>query len=101
MAGFQKTAAERHFEILPAVKRSVEDIGPGFQTMVSKHVQGLLVLADPIARTNRREIIELAAQSRIPAVYYFREEAVDGGLLTYGADLVDLNRRAATSASVW
>lgn len=95
MAGFQKTAAERHFEILPVVKRSVEDLGRGFQTMASKHVQGLLVLADPIARTNRREIIEFAAQNRIPAVYYFREEAVEGGLLAYGPDLVDLNRRAA------
>lgn len=96
MAGFQKTAAERRLEILPVVKRSVEDIGPGFQSMVSKHVQGMLVLADPIAYANRREIIELAAQNRIPAVYYFREEAVEGGLLAYGPDLVDLNRRAAT-----
>jgi putative ABC transport system substrate-binding protein len=95
MTGFQKIAAERHFEILPVAKRSMEDIGRGFQNMASKHVQGLLVLADPIARTNRREIIELAAQNRIPAVYYFREEVVDGGLLAYGADLVDLNRRAA------
>ncbi|MBH5368157.1 ABC transporter substrate-binding protein [Bradyrhizobium glycinis] len=95
MAGFQKTAAERHFEILPVVKRSAEDIGRGFHTMASRHVQGLLVLADPIARTNRREIIELAAQYRIPAVYYFREEAVEGGLLAYGADLIELHRRAA------
>lgn len=95
MAGFQKAAADRNFEVLSVAKRSVEDIGPGFQVMVSKHIEGLLVLADPIARTNRREIIELAAQHRIPAVYYFREEAADGGLLAYGADLVDLNRRAA------
>jgi len=77
------------------VKRSVEDIGPAFQTMASNGVQGLLVLSDPIASANRRKIIELAAQNRIPAVYYFREAAVDGGLLAYGADLVDLNRRSA------
>jgi ABC-type uncharacterized transport system substrate-binding protein len=95
MAGLQKAAAEQHLDILPVVKRSVEDIGPAFQTMASNDVQGLLVLADPIESANRRKIIELAAQNRIPAVYYFREAAVDGGLLAYGPDLVDLNRRSA------
>jgi putative tryptophan/tyrosine transport system substrate-binding protein len=95
MTELQKAAAERHLDALPVVKRSVEDIGPAFQTMASNGVQGLLVLSDPIASANRRKIIELAAQNRIPAVYYFREAAVDGGLLAYGADLVDLNRRSA------
>lgn len=95
MVGFQKTAAERNLEILPVVKRSVEDIRPAFQAMSARDVQGLLVLSDPIGMANRRQIIELAAQNRIPAVYHFREEALDGGLLAYGADMVDLNRRAA------
>jgi len=95
MTGLQRAAAEQHLDALPVVKRSVEDIGPAFQTMASNGVQGLLVLSDPIASANRRKIIELAAQNRIPAVYYFREAAVDGGLLAYGADLVDLNRRSA------
>ena len=96
MAGFQKTGAERSLEILPVVKRSVDDIGPAFQAMAIKGVQGLLVLADPIAAASRRKIIELAAQNRIPDVYYWREDAVEGGLLAYGPDLVDLNRRSAT-----
>ena len=96
MAGFQKAAAERRLEILPVVKRSVDDIDQAFQTMAIKGVQGLLVLADPIAAANRRKIIELAAQNRIPDVYYWREDAVEGGLLAYGPDLVDLNRRSAT-----
>lgn len=96
MAGFQKTAAERRLEILPVVKRSVDDIGPAFQTMAREGVQGLLVLADPIAAANRRKIIELAAQNRIPDVYYWREDAVEGGLLAYGPDLIDVNRRSAT-----
>jgi len=95
MAGLQKTAAERRLEVLPVVKRSVDDIGPAFRTMASKDVQGLLVLADPITYANRRKIVQLAAHHRIPAVYHFREEAVEGGLLAYGADIVDLNRRSA------
>ncbi|WP_027577137.1 ABC transporter substrate-binding protein [Bradyrhizobium sp. WSM1743] len=96
MAVLQKAAAEQHLRIQPAVKRSVEDIGRAFQTMASNDVQGLLVLADPIGAANRRKIIELAAQNRIPAVYYWREDAIEGGLLAYGPDLVDLNRRSAT-----
>lgn len=96
VAGFQKAAAERRLEILPVVKRSVDDIGLAFQAMAKKGVQGLLVLADPIASANRRKIIELAAQNRIPDVYYWREDAVEGGLLAYGPDLVDLHRRSAT-----
>ena len=96
MARFEKAAAERRLEILPVVKRSVDDIGQAFQTMAIKGVQGLLVLADPIAAANRRKIIELAAQNRIPDVYYWREDAVEGGLIAYGPDLVDLNRRSAT-----
>lgn len=95
MAALQRAAAEQHLDVLPVVKRSVEDIGLAFQAMASNGVQGLLVLSDPIASANRRKIIELAAQTQIPAVYYFREAAVDGGLLAYGADLVDLNRRCA------
>ena len=95
MVGFQNAAAKRHLEILPVVKRSVDDIGPAFQTMASKGVQGLLVLSDPIGSANRRKIIELAAQNQIPAVYYWREDTVEGGLLAYGADLGDLNRRSA------
>src|SRR6478735_11609161 len=87
MTGLQKTAAERRLDVLPVVKRSVDDIGPAFQTMASKDVQGLLVLADPITYANRRKIVELAAHHRIPAVYHFREEAVEGGLLAYGADI--------------
>ncbi|MGY3031810.1 putative ABC transport system substrate-binding protein [Bradyrhizobium sp. USDA 4354] len=95
MAALQKAAAEQHLRIQPAVKRSVEDIGRAFQTMASNDVQGLLVLADPIGTANRRKIIELAAQNRIPAVYYWREDAIEGGLLAYGPDLIDLNRRSA------
>ena len=64
--------------------------------IASTGVQGLLVLADPIASANRREIVKLAAQNQIPAVYYWREDTVEGGLLAYGPDLVDLNRRSAS-----
>ncbi len=96
MAALRDAAAERRLELLPVVKRSVDDIGPAFQAMSANGTQGLLVLSDPIGFANRGKVIALAAQNRIPAVHFFREEVVEGGLLAYGPDVSDLNRRSAT-----
>ena len=46
--------------------------------------------------THRAPIISAAARNNVPAVYWVSDFARDGGLLSYGADLVDLWRHAAT-----
>ena len=56
---------------------------------------GLLVLPPPFL-ADRVIIFKLAIQHRLPAVYSQRALAVEGGLLSYSADLVDQNRRAAS-----
>ena len=56
---------------------------------------GLLVLPDTTTRTHRRLIVTLAAQYRVPAIYDTRDVVVDGGLISYGVDIVDQFRRAA------
>jgi putative ABC transport system substrate-binding protein len=56
---------------------------------------GLLVLPDTTTRTNRGQIIALAARYRVPAIYDFRDMVVEGGLMSYGVDVADLIRRAA------
>ena len=66
-----------------------------FATMASKHAAGLMVLADVTFITHRKRIVELAAMSRIPAVYGEREFVDAGGLMFYGASLADMYRRAA------
>ena len=45
--------------------------------------------------SNRAPLIALAARHRLPAIYAARGQAIDGGLLSYGPDPVDLYRRAA------
>ena len=45
--------------------------------------------------TNRATIVELAAKARIPAIYSNREFVEVGGLMAYGSDLADINRRLA------
>jgi putative ABC transport system substrate-binding protein len=57
---------------------------------------GLMVLPD-VSSTNYRDlIIALAARHRLPAVYPYRHFAASGGLMSYGTDVADVFRRAAS-----
>jgi len=72
-----------------------KDIEKGFGAAGKEHADALVVLGGPVLNLRRREIVELAAKSRLPAVYA-RPEYVDaGGLMYYGASFTDLFRRAA------
>ena len=57
---------------------------------------GLIVMPDVFITTHRQEIIELAAQFRLPAIYAYRLFPASGGLMSYGTDLADVFRRAAS-----
>jgi putative ABC transport system substrate-binding protein len=57
---------------------------------------GLVVMGDVFTTVHRAPIISAAARNNVPAVYGASEFVRDGGLLSYGADLVDNIRRAAT-----
>ena len=46
---------------------------------------GVIALASPIVEANRKQIIDLAAKHRLPAIYHFRESVTEGGLASYGA----------------
>jgi putative ABC transport system substrate-binding protein len=56
---------------------------------------GLLVLPDATTLGHRGLIIALAARHRVPAIYAFRDIVADGGLISYGVDVVDQFRQAA------
>jgi putative ABC transport system substrate-binding protein len=57
---------------------------------------GLVVMPDVFTNVHRAPIISVAAGNNVPAVYWLPAFAREGGLLSYGVDLVDLFRRAAT-----
>ena len=63
--------------------------------MTKEHAAALIVVTDAIFVGQRRRIVNLAAASRLPAMYYQREFVDAGGLISYGANLSDMNRRAA------
>jgi ABC-type uncharacterized transport system substrate-binding protein len=56
---------------------------------------GLIVTASALSVVHRNLIVNLAARHKLPAVYYRRQYATDGGLISYGPDVAEQNRRAA------
>lgn len=75
--------------------RDPSEFEAAFATMANKHAGALTVLTDVTFITHRKRIVELAAMSRLPAVYGEREFVDAGGLMFYGASLADMYRRAA------
>jgi putative tryptophan/tyrosine transport system substrate-binding protein len=63
----------------------------------AREANGCLMILPDVSTTNYRNlIIALAARHRLPAVYPYRYFAASGGLMSYGTDLADIYRRAAT-----
>lgn len=67
-----------------------------FAAAVSERAQALSVLSDIVFQTHRQTIVELAASRRLPAIYPERAYVEAGGLMYYGASLVDMWRHVAT-----
>jgi putative ABC transport system substrate-binding protein len=76
--------------------QSSGDIQSAFDPFARQPGGGLIVLPDPFTVTHRTLIIDLALRYRLPAVYAFRNIVIEGGLVCYGVDLIDLYRRAAS-----
>jgi putative tryptophan/tyrosine transport system substrate-binding protein len=75
------------------------DIGTAFQAAVKGRADAiLLMLAGPAALTSsrRKEIADLAVKNRLPVIYESARSVEAGGLMSYGVNLFDLDRRAAT-----
>jgi len=64
--------------------------------LAQEHNDGLIVATDPLLFAHRTRIVEAANQQKLAAVYGFREFVERGGLLSYGASLPEMYRRAAT-----
>jgi putative ABC transport system substrate-binding protein len=74
---------------------SPKDIETAFRAAGKGFADAVLVLPGSIFNSNRPQIVKLAAKSRLPAIYSHSQYVVQGGLMTYGASLPDLDRRAA------
>jgi putative ABC transport system substrate-binding protein len=82
--------------LTPKVLRP-DELGTAFAEARKDRAQALIILASPFFFAHRARLVELAAKHGLPAMYFQREFVVDsGGLMSYGPDLRDLFRRAAT-----
>lgn len=72
---------------------TAHDIDMAFVSLVQKGANALIVVNDPFFVSRRDQIVALAARHRMPAIYFSREFAAAGGLLSYGASLVDAARQ--------
>jgi putative ABC transport system substrate-binding protein len=67
-----------------------------FQTMVKERIGGLIIEGTPAINLQRKKILALAEQNRLPAMHSDDEWVNAGGLMSYGANRNDQYRRAAT-----
>jgi putative ABC transport system substrate-binding protein len=90
----QAAARSLQLQLLVLNVRTASDIDIEFTSIVRERPGALVVGAGAFLLSRREQIIALAARHAIPAIYGFREYAVDGGLISYGNDIPDAFRRA-------
>jgi putative ABC transport system substrate-binding protein len=71
-----------------------DDLESAMAMLAQRHVDGLVVTADPIFTNRRTQIVALAAHYRIPAIYQWNVFVAAGGLISYGTDLEDIYSQA-------
>jgi putative ABC transport system substrate-binding protein len=81
----------QHLDILDP-----KDIDAAFRAASKGRADAVLVLGTPILTLQRRQVVDLAAKHRLPAIYSRPEFVEAGGLMAYGVSFTDLFRRAAT-----
>jgi putative ABC transport system substrate-binding protein len=92
-----ETAARRlKIEVKDFLVSRPADLAPTFAAMNQAGVGAILVRRDVlVVEPNRAEVVALAAQRRLPAMYNFRQFPDSGGLMSYGANVNDIQRRSA------
>jgi putative tryptophan/tyrosine transport system substrate-binding protein len=84
------TALGRQIVVLNASSES--ELDTAFASMAQQRIGALLGASDPFLFNRRDQIVSLAARHAIPAIYYLRDFARAGGLMTYGNSLTDMYR---------
>jgi putative ABC transport system substrate-binding protein len=91
----ERAAQQLQVKLQSLPVRSALEIRPAFAALAQEKAEGLIVVTDPLTWVTRREIVELAGKSRVPAAYELREYVDVGGFVSYGPSLLALSRRAA------
>jgi putative tryptophan/tyrosine transport system substrate-binding protein len=91
----QAMAPSLRVEVNQINTREADDLERDVATFARAANGGLIITASGVAIRHRELIIALAARHKLPAVYFANFFTASGGLISYGADLIDQYRRAA------
>ena len=91
----QVTARSLGVQLQLVEAKEVAYFDAAFSAMVKERAEAVIVLVNPMFNVQRRHIIERAANHRLPAIYEWKEFVGSGGLISHGADVQDIYRRAA------
>jgi putative tryptophan/tyrosine transport system substrate-binding protein len=94
-AAIQAVAPSLGIELVAVDVREVNEIDGALTAFARSRNGGMIVTPSPAASHHSNRIVALAARHRLPAIYGWRFYAAVGGLVAYGADLLDQYRRAA------
>jgi putative ABC transport system substrate-binding protein len=92
----QGAAYARGVKVFPVEATSASQIEAGFGAMTRERAGALIVAADSYFDVQRDQITQLAIKNRLPTIFSSREMTEAGGLMSYGQDLAEHYRRAAT-----
>jgi putative tryptophan/tyrosine transport system substrate-binding protein len=76
--------------------RNSTELESAFETAVKLGIHALLAVPDPFLQSHRKQIVDFAAKSRLPAIYTDPEYVEDGGLMSYAANPLEFYTRAAS-----
>ncbi|HWT82966.1 MAG TPA: ABC transporter substrate-binding protein [Candidatus Methylomirabilis sp.] len=94
--GLQTAAPSVGASIRSVEVRDAKEFERAFAAMTRDRPDAVLVLADALTLVNRKLLVDFAAEKRLPAIYGSRDFVDSGGLMSYGPNLADMWRRAAS-----
>jgi putative ABC transport system substrate-binding protein len=96
LRSFETVARTLSLQLTAAQVRSSEEIDEVVAKLAWQPGSALLITPDPYLVVHRGAVVRAAGQYRVPATYSYRQHVQEGGLMSYGADTVDIFRRSAS-----
>jgi len=97
--GAEEAAAAKGVRLLTLNASTENEIDAAFAALATAKADGLIIAADPFFDTRRAQLVAPAAQFRVPTIYFEREFAAVGGLISYGSSLPAVYRQMGIYAA--
>jgi putative tryptophan/tyrosine transport system substrate-binding protein len=96
LRSFETVARTLSLQLTAAQVRSSEEIDEVVAKLARQPGSALLITPDPYLVVHRGAVVRAAGRYHVPATYSYRQHVQEGGLMSYGADTVDIFRRSAS-----